>query len=221
MVRQREIRIFTVVTLAAVVLLAGSAALAERESDNVRAVIDEANKNYEQAYRNKDAAAIADLYLEDAQLYPPMRTRLEGPGEIQEAIEDQMSMGIERIKLRILEVHASEVGKQEVSRAMILGQGVGAGTDDTEQPGGLCRDQSVQRVLDGEAVRWGEFQPLKSKEIDVGCGFLGCDFVASSDYIENLTGVLCEAGPAERFHVRPAGGCCDGELETKPVALLD
>ncbi|UCH84396.1 MAG: nuclear transport factor 2 family protein [Candidatus Latescibacterota bacterium] len=95
------------IALAAGVLFSGTAVEADRESDDVRAVIEKVNKKYEEAYRNKDAAAIASIYSEDAQVFAPLRPMCEGRSEIQEAMEEQFGMGVERVKLRILEVYAS------------------------------------------------------------------------------------------------------------------
>ncbi len=69
---------------------------------------------------------------------------------------------------------------------------IGAGADDAEQAGGLRRIQSIQRVLDRDAIRRGEAKSLEGQLIDVRGRFLGGNFVASGDDVEDLIGLSPE-----------------------------
>ncbi len=58
------------------------------EKDALRALTDD----YNTAFNNKDAAAVAAMYLEDAMWFPADGPRIEGRAAIQEALQKRMDM---------------------------------------------------------------------------------------------------------------------------------
>jgi len=72
----------------------------------VKETITQRNQAFMEAFANKDAEALAALYTENGQLLPPNAGIVEGRSNIQEFWSTVMDMGLERVQLRSVEVHA-------------------------------------------------------------------------------------------------------------------
>jgi len=109
----------TVVTLFAIFMICISCQPAQEDNATIRAAIAAADEKFMEAYNQGDAAGVANMYTEDAQLLPPNSDFVTGRQTIQEFWQVAMDMGIKTAKLEIVEVEgmgntAYEVGKVEL-----------------------------------------------------------------------------------------------------------
>jgi len=86
----------------------------------VRQAIEEANAKFGEAVRMADAAAIADLYTEDARLLPPNSEMIEGKEGIEAFWGGGLQMGIKEAVLTTLDVlgigdMVCEIGKYDLT----------------------------------------------------------------------------------------------------------
>jgi uncharacterized protein (TIGR02246 family) len=81
------------------------------------------NEQFMGHFANGDAAALADLYTEEAQLLPPNSDFVTGKPAIQAFWQALFSMGISRAKLEIVEVEQCEETAIEISRYTMYGPG--------------------------------------------------------------------------------------------------
>lgn len=94
-------------TLAALAgFLAASTAGAQTD-DETKAAIEAQVTKFEQAYNSGDAAAMAELYTEDAAVLPPGSARQDGREAIQGVWSGAMDQGLQDIDLTVVEVHAA------------------------------------------------------------------------------------------------------------------
>ena len=82
---------------------------------NVRDAIAAGNERFMAAFARQDAAAVAELYTENAKLLPPNSNILEGRAAIQAFWQAVMGMGIASAQLEIQEVDAVGDTAVEVS----------------------------------------------------------------------------------------------------------
>ena len=82
---------------------------------NVRDAIAAGNERFMAAFARQDAAAVAELYTENAKLLPPNSNILEGRAAIQAFWQAVMGMGIASAQLEIQEVDAEGDTAVEVS----------------------------------------------------------------------------------------------------------
>ncbi len=82
---------------------------------NVRDAIAAGNERFMAAFARQDAAAVAELYTENAKLLPPNSDILEGRAAIQAFWQAVMGMGIASAQLEIQEVDAVGDTAVEVS----------------------------------------------------------------------------------------------------------
>ena len=107
---------FSVLVVLIVGAFASAVALAsEKEVPPVRKAIEEGNAAFMAAFAAHDAAAVAALYTEDAQLLPPNADILEGQAAIQAYWQGAMDMGIDSVLFEIQEVDALGNTAVEVS----------------------------------------------------------------------------------------------------------
>ncbi len=92
-----------VYAIIAIFMLALSPALAQEDAE-LRNTIEAANEQFMAAFNEGDAAGVAALYTEDAQLMPDNSEILEGRDAIQAYWQGGMDAGIARVELDVLEV---------------------------------------------------------------------------------------------------------------------
>jgi uncharacterized protein (TIGR02246 family) len=76
-------------------------------STDFRSAIEKAIAMWERAFNAKDAAGVANLYLEDASLLPPGSPAIKGRANIQTFIQDFVNAGGSDAKLRIVDVQTA------------------------------------------------------------------------------------------------------------------
>jgi len=94
--------------------------------NDFRAAIEKAIAAWEKAFNAKDAAAIANLYTDDASLLPPGSPLIKGRKNIQDFWQSFINAGGSDGKLHVVEVEASGSTAYEIGRfnAMLpTGQG--------------------------------------------------------------------------------------------------
>jgi len=81
------------------------------------------NRQFMQAFENRDAAGVACFYTDDGQVLPPGAPIITGKDGIAGFWTVAMDMGIERVELRSLEL--TEMGDLaiEIGRAILFGGG--------------------------------------------------------------------------------------------------
>ena len=89
--------------LAVVSLLLGSAAYAAHHE----AEYDKLGENWEAAYNNEGAAAVAALYLDDGMRMPPDRPIVMGRKAVQAQIQEGMDQGQAKVEIEMVESHVS------------------------------------------------------------------------------------------------------------------
>jgi uncharacterized protein (TIGR02246 family) len=85
--------------------------------------ISAANDQFMQAFRQGDAAGLASLYTQDAQLLPPGGEVAHGWSDIRAFWQAAMDNGIAAARLEIMEVEDHGDTAVEVSRYTLLGTG--------------------------------------------------------------------------------------------------
>ncbi len=86
------------------VLLFVSCEKAPEDTAEVRQAIEAINKQFADAVKRGDAAAVAALYTEDARLLPPNGPTLVGREAIQNFFQSNIDAGVSDLQLTILEV---------------------------------------------------------------------------------------------------------------------
>jgi uncharacterized protein (TIGR02246 family) len=110
------------VLLPAFLLLAwSSAGLAQQE--NVRAAIEEGNKQWSAALSRGDSAAMAALYTPNAQLFPTHSDIVSGTEAIQKFWQGVITSGIKGATLTTLEVDGPGDTAYEVGKYTLTGEG--------------------------------------------------------------------------------------------------
>jgi uncharacterized protein (TIGR02246 family) len=89
----------------------------------LRNEIETANNKFMLAYGKGDAAGIASLYTDDAEVLPPNSEMGVGKPAIQALWRNVMSSGIKGVKMEIAEVEQHADTAIEVSRYQLLGEG--------------------------------------------------------------------------------------------------
>jgi ketosteroid isomerase-like protein len=89
--------------LAVVSLLLGSAAHAAHHE----AEYDQLGENWEAAYNNEGAAAVAAMYLEDGMRMPPDTPVVKGRKAVQAQIQEGMDRGQAKVEIEMVESHVS------------------------------------------------------------------------------------------------------------------
>ncbi len=97
---------------------------------SIREDIEAADRQFEMAFNGGNAAGVAQLYTEDAQIFPPQSDVISGRPGIQAFWQAVMDMGVKTAKLETVEaVHegdsAFEVGRYTLAGAagQVLDQG--------------------------------------------------------------------------------------------------
>lgn len=96
-------------------LLLGCAADTPQPLD-VTEALEAANSDFVAAFARSDAAALAGLYTEDAQLLPPNSDVVSGPTAIQELWQAVMDAGVAEMRLTLEEAEGSGDTAFEVGR---------------------------------------------------------------------------------------------------------
>lgn len=109
-------------TLLLTAALLASATLAAQPSDNVRAAIEAAGKQFTADVAKGNAAGLAAMYAADAQAFPPNANIVTGSDAIQKLWQDFLDMGIKEMSFKVLEVQshgnfAHEVGEYWIKDA--------------------------------------------------------------------------------------------------------
>jgi uncharacterized protein (TIGR02246 family) len=93
------------------------------KADKLRKEIAAANENFEAAFEQQDAAALAALYTKGGQVLPPNSDVVTGREAIQGFWQAVMDMGIRRAELEIVEVEDHGKTAIEVSRFTLYAEG--------------------------------------------------------------------------------------------------
>lgn len=93
------------------------------EITDIREAIENANQNFMRTFKAGDAAGMASLYTEEAQILPPNADIVTGEGAIQAFWKALMDMGIKEVDLRTGEVEACGETTFEVSEFTLYGEG--------------------------------------------------------------------------------------------------
>jgi uncharacterized protein (TIGR02246 family) len=94
----------------------------ESDVTNVRDAVAAGNERFVATFARQDAAGLAELYTESANLLPPNSDILEGRPAIQAFWQAVMNMGIRSAQLDIVEVEALGDMAIEMSRFKLLTQ---------------------------------------------------------------------------------------------------
>jgi uncharacterized protein (TIGR02246 family) len=76
-------------------------------AEDVRHAVEQANARMIAAFKAGDAAAIANLYAEDAKMLPPDASEVAGRQQIQELWQSWIDAGLKDLTLDVSEVEAS------------------------------------------------------------------------------------------------------------------
>lgn len=88
---------------------------------NIQSDIRMADDAFESAFRQGDAAALAELYTEDAMLFPPGSDVMKGKQAIQSFWKGAMDMGIREAKVDIVEAELQGDTAIEVGQYKLIG----------------------------------------------------------------------------------------------------
>jgi ketosteroid isomerase-like protein len=95
--------------IAAMVAIPGRAG-----AEDVRGAIESANKAFSAAFAKGDAAALADMYSDTAEVLPPGRDMVSGRAEIQKAWQEAIDAGLKGLELTLREVESHGDSAHEV-----------------------------------------------------------------------------------------------------------
>lgn len=90
--------------------------MAQSGAPEIRAAIQGVNSNFVGALKRGDAAGIAALYTEDAQLLPPNSDTISGKAGIQAFWQAVIGMGVTGGSLETVEVEGSGSSAQEIGQ---------------------------------------------------------------------------------------------------------
>ena len=99
----------------------GSASAAENAKD--RKAIEEANAAFAAAFNKRDAKAIAEMYTENGQLFPPHEQVIEGRPAIEAFWKATMNAGIASVELQAAEIESFGDSIVESGRSTLRGPG--------------------------------------------------------------------------------------------------
>jgi uncharacterized protein (TIGR02246 family) len=113
---RRGLRLAFSIAALAVLGLAGCAPQAHEDAADVRGAVDASNRQFMDAFARGDAARIATLYADDAQLLPPGNLPVQGRAAIESLWRGVLALPVKEMHLTTVEftVHgedASEVGR--------------------------------------------------------------------------------------------------------------
>ena len=94
----------------------------DTETTNVRRAIEAANEQFMDAFRRGDAAALAGLYSEQGQAFPPNGDIAQSRRAIQDVWQAAMDAGIKGARLNTLEVDGQDDTAYEVGKYTLLGE---------------------------------------------------------------------------------------------------
>jgi uncharacterized protein (TIGR02246 family) len=115
---------FVPIALVAFVLLCFmNCAPAPEDDSAIRDAIAAEDERFMEAFKQGDAAAVAELYTEDGQLLPPNSGFVSGKQSIQEFWQGAMNMGIKSAKLETVEVKGYGELAYEVGRYTLFADG--------------------------------------------------------------------------------------------------
>lgn len=90
---------------------------------NINTEISQANKKFEENFKNSNPKAIADLYTTDATLLPPGADFIKGKQGIADFWQGAMKMGVKQVKLNTMEVQPCENTAIEMGTYTLAGEG--------------------------------------------------------------------------------------------------
>ena len=94
----------------------------DTETTDVRRAIEAANEQFMDAFRRGDAAALAGLYSEQGQAFPPNSDIAQSRQAIQAVWQAAMDAGIRGARLDTLEVDSRDDTAYEVGKYTLLGE---------------------------------------------------------------------------------------------------
>ncbi|UCF90777.1 MAG: SgcJ/EcaC family oxidoreductase [Desulfobacterales bacterium] len=97
--------------------------MTQSTTSEVRAAIKAANEKFMTAFRQGDAAGMANLYTKDGQVLPPNSEIVAGKEALHWFWQALMDMGIKEAKLEIVEVEGLGDTAIEVSKYTLWGEG--------------------------------------------------------------------------------------------------
>lgn len=97
--------------------------MAVQMETGIQAQIEAANTAFMRHFENHDAAALAELYTEEAQLLPPNSDFVTGKPAIQAFWNALFEMGIDKATLEIVELEQCGDTAVEISHYTMLGPG--------------------------------------------------------------------------------------------------
>jgi uncharacterized protein (TIGR02246 family) len=108
-------RVIVAAAALAALLLSGCMTPPKEDAADVRAAVDTSNRQFMDAFARGDAARIATLYADDAQLLPPGNLPVEGRAKIESLWRGVLALPVKEMHLQTVEftVHgddASEIG---------------------------------------------------------------------------------------------------------------
>jgi uncharacterized protein (TIGR02246 family) len=108
---------FMILTLA----FAGCAGEKKESPTEVRTAIDAVNREFMDAFSRGDAARIATIYAEDAQLYPPGNPAVSGRADIEKTWRGVLALPVKEMRLETAEAQAFGDDATEVGRYTLVG----------------------------------------------------------------------------------------------------
>jgi uncharacterized protein (TIGR02246 family) len=93
---------------------------------DLRPLIESANSQFTAAFERRDAAAIASLYTQEAQLLPPNSDFVRGPEAIRTFWQGVLNMGLDQATLETIDVEAHGDTAIEVGRYSLFAKGLRA-----------------------------------------------------------------------------------------------
>jgi uncharacterized protein (TIGR02246 family) len=90
---------------------------------DARVVIEAITRQFETALQQKDAAALSQMYTDDALLMPPGSQEVRGREDIRQAWEGILQLGIESVRLQTAEITVAGDLLIEAGGATVFGAG--------------------------------------------------------------------------------------------------
>jgi uncharacterized protein (TIGR02246 family) len=114
--------VFTCLTALALALLSGGGVSSAQPAE-VRAAIEDGNKQFIAAFGRGDGKAVAALYSAGAQVFPPNGDIVQGTEAIANFWQRVMESGIKGVELTTLDVDAQGDTAHEVGKYTLTGEG--------------------------------------------------------------------------------------------------